>query len=716
MAVQNLQESASKSLIPFPREPFSKDSEGGLELGKVVGALRRRLPLIAGITTIVIAAAAYKAKTATPIYSAGFEILTESVTVETEVLSTLPDTLSSRQQQDVAPTLDATKIRVLLSPSVLTPAFTEMKAHYPQLGFGEFVQGVNIQVDNKNILRVSYSHPDPRFVKLALDVLSKTYLSYSLEDRQKDINQGLNFVETQLPKLQSQVSEQQEGLQELRQRYNLIDPESQAKLLSEQRGSLTTELLKTQTELSEKQLVYQALRTALAQKSELAASSPLVDSPRYQRLLDQLLEIDSKLAEDSTLYLDGSPELSVLQEQRRNLVPLLQREGLRVEQQVSSQIQELQNRSQSLIASIAAINQQMKQLSVITREYSEIQQGLEIATNNLSQFLEKREGLRIDAAQRQVPWRLLTAPNDPIPSSSNLKRTLALGTILGLLLGTGAALAIDRLSSLVHTSKEVKETTKLPVLGIIPTNHQLDNNDHPLKRISIPFINSKGQLATRPDLHQDLPSIFLEAFRSLYVNIRLMSPDAPISTLAISSAIPASGKTTIALYLAQVAAAMGQRVLLVDADLRRPSLHHRLQLANQVGLTNVVSGTADFDQALQQVAWEPNLFFMTAGDIPPDPTRILSSASMQQLIEKSQINFDLVIYDAPPILGFADTYLLASQMDSLLLVARLNHTKRALLEQMMEDTSLSSLPLLGVVVNDSPEKLPTSYTSYYQPQ
>ncbi|MBF2075495.1 MAG: polysaccharide biosynthesis tyrosine autokinase [Synechococcales cyanobacterium C42_A2020_086] len=696
--------------------PFSAGDEGGLELGRVLAILRRRVLLIVSVTTMMMAVAVLKALTDTPIYKAGFEILTRAVTVETEVLSSLPQTLTSRQEQNQPPeSLDATKIKVLRSPSLLSPVVEQLRVRYPDITYAAFVQSLGIQADGQNILVVSYSHPDPEVVEFALELLSDAYLQYSLQERQKDIRQGIEFVEQQLPNVQRQVEVQQERLQTFRQKYNLIDPQSQAEQLTDQIGEVTQELIRTETQLNEARLLYQGLRRELSQPSlEITGTSSLNASPRYQKLLDQLLAIDSQLAEDSTLYLPESPEVDVLLEQRQNLLPLLQQEGVRVERQVSGQIQELENRRQSLNATLSALNQQIRQLSAITREYTDIQRELEIATANLNQFLAKREGLRIDAAQRQVPWQLLTAPGDPIPNSASLKRTLALGTILGLLLGIGIALMVDKLSSVIHSVKELKGITKLPILGVIPTHKQLNQPGYvqPFVAFSAGDHLSDSAGDRQFSQHsQQMSGPFREAFRSLYANIRLVSPDQPLRVLAISSAVPASGKTTISLYLAQAAAGMGQRVLLLDADLRRSSLHDQLNLVNPYGLTDVVSGTVEFDQAIQKTAFA-NLFVMTAGARPPDPTRILSSRTLQHILEKGREQFDLIICDTPPLLGFADTYLLSVHTDGILLVTRLGHLKRSLFEQTLEDLSVASAPVMGIVANDSKEKLSSAY-SYY---
>ena len=702
----NMQVGQFSNAVPPPNLAPASDDEGGLDLGQVVAAIRRQAFLIVGITTVVASLAQLKTSTEKPVYSSQFEILTKSVTAEEAVISSVPQTLSNRQQEPVTPDTTATTIRVLTSPRLLLPIVEQLKPKYPDLSSGAIAQSLSITPNGESILAISFSGGDEALVQDVVKVLAQEYLDYSLEERQKDVRQGITFVEEQLPKLEVRVSDQQGKLQRFRQQYNLIDPQTQAQSLSTQASTLAQTQLDTQTRLDEARLLYAGIQTELAgQPIEVASASALDVSARYQKLLDQLLAVDSQIAQQSALYLEDSPEIQVLLDQRRNLEPLLQQESRRVERSMASSIQDLENREQALSQSITVLNQRIKQLSVITREYTDIQREVQIATDNLNQFLTKREGLRIDAAQRQIPWQLLTPPGEPIPSAASAKRNLILGTSLGVLLGVGAALALDRLSNVIHTAKEVKSTTKLPLLGVIPLNHNLDNFKAMQDATFLLRSASPGlAFASNP---------FQEAFRSLYANLRLLNPDSPVRSLVISSPTLSNGKTTLATHLALAAAATGQRVLLVDTDLRRPSLHKSLGLSNEIGLTDVISANLDFHSALQSISWEPNLSFLSSGVLPPDPTRILASQSMNSFMATAVEQFDLVIYDAPPLLGFADPYLFAAHTDGILLVVRLNHLKRVLLEQSMNELAVAAVPILGAVANASEE---TSFTSshYYQ--
>lgn len=706
------EELASNMILQSNSVPFSDEDEGGLQLGQVLATLRRRIPLILGVTIAVAALAQFRAMSEKPIYTGEFELLTESVTVETEVISTVSETLTSRQQNQII--IDDTKIKVLLSPTILNPVVEELEDKHPDISYGLLRSSLSIRVTGRDILAVSFTHGDPALVTDVLEAVSDAYLDFSLEERQRDIRQGIAFVEEQLPVLEARVSELQQELQTFRQTYNLIDPEQRAQQLSEQAGALLQQQLTTQTQLNETRLLYSELQNEFAQQSaETAVSSSLNSNSRYQQLLSQLLAIDTQIAQESTLYLDNSVEIQVLQEQRQNLLPLLQREGIRVQRELAGQIRELENREQALAQGIEDINNQIKELSVITREYTDIQRQFKIANDNLEQFLASREGLRIDAAQRQVPWQVLTAPGEPSASASNVKRSLMLGVVLGLLMGTGIALAIDKLSNVIRSPKEIKDVTRLPLLGVIPVNDYLDQPD--TSEDMTHWFQSALKMGVRVNQVSDnkVTIPFLEAFRSLYANLRMISPDRPIRSVVISSPTPNNGKTTIAIHLAKAAAGMGQRVLLVDTDLRRPSIYRYMNLVQSMGLTDAISADINPLDIAQPVSSDPNLLVLTAGTIPPDPTRILSSQALKNMIAKGREQFDLIIFDAPPLLGLADAVLLSSCTDGLLLVARMNLLKRSLLEQSMEQLRVGAVSVLGTVANSTEENTINSYIYYY---
>jgi capsular exopolysaccharide synthesis family protein len=292
-------------------------------------------------------------------------------------------------------------------------------------------------------------------------------------------------------------------------------------------------------------------------------------------------------------------------------------------------------------------------------------------------------------------------------------RNLALGVIGGLLLGLGAAFLAERLDPVHHSADELKEDAKLPLLGAIPWQKDLGtiekvNTALPQltvgdRKITIPNTTAKSA-NENPSYYNFSP--FSEAFHTLNTNIRLLGSDSPLKSLVISSVSPGDGKTTMAINIAKAAASMGQRVLLVDADLRRPQIHLRLNLNNDHGLSNVIAEGLDWNEAIQPLPRYENLSILTAGSIPPDPSRLLSSQRMQEMISQLQQDhaFDLIIYDLPPLAAFADAKILAAMATGLILVTKLGKTDRFALKNLLEDLRLSHISLLGLVANNVSRK------------
>lgn len=709
--------------------------EGGLDLGQLFAAVRRRALIVAGVTTVVTSAALAWGLTRTATYEAKFQLLVEPITAETQVLSSLREKALTGGEE--APAVDDSEIQILLSPKLLSPVVRQLQDQYPNITYDLLTKNLEVtrldesQEQTARILEVTYQDPDPKKVQLVLEQVADVYLEYSLAERQTDAREGIRFVEEQLPHLRLQVETLQEKLQTFRQGYKLLEPEARGRQLSEQINAIEGQKLDTQARLAEAQSLYATLQKQLRlQPDEAIAASVLSEAPEYQKLRSQLREVESQIAKESVRFTEDSPTLQALRDQRQKLLPLLNQEaqlsvgnsssGAAANQQklafqnsvrlgmtkdlvgAASQSQVLKARAQAITQAENRLKQEFEQLPGIARQYDGLQQRLEIAKNNLNQFLAKREALRIDAAQKEIPWELIAPPSAPIASLPSILSNLTLGVLLGLLSGIGVALLVDRLRDALHTPQDVKAVTRLPLLGTIPFQKQ------PKELVSTRDIVAG---TSRRDDYEPLfsnqsrqydASLFLEAFRSLYTNIRFLKPDAPIRSLVISSAAPGEGKSTVAMHLAQAAAAMGQRVLLVDTDLRYPQIRDLPGLNAEQGLSNVVCTDLAPEAAIQQSPYDRNFFVLTAGTIPPDPTELLSSRKMQNLMEQLQRTFDLVIYDTPP-LGFADAHLLAAHADGLLVVTRLGMINRTLLMQTLERLEIFSAPILGVVVTGAKE-------------
>ena len=656
----------------------SNGLEGGLQIGQLFKLLKLRWPIIAGVTSIITLGAVLKALTDTPIYQSKFEILTQSVTLETRIISTTNPEALSNQEDLIGSSINEGKLRILRSPQILNPVLEELQISHPNLTYSDLFEGLSLTVSPKdpNILLVNFKNASKEIVEGASEELQESYIQYSIEDRQSNIVRGIDFVEDQLPVLRDRVGFLQDSLEDLRRNNNLIDPELQGEQLVEQLGLLQQEKIQIEIQLRESQENYDNFQKEVLMHGDMAVSSFLQNDSRYQQLRERLLELDTQIAEQSVLLKETSPEIQYLLQQQEQLSPIIQQESSRVQREVNSHIQDLTIRYSVLLDTINALNLQIKELSTLTRLYTDVQRELEISTTNLNDFLIKRETLKIEAAQQQAPWKVLTPPKPPSVSVASAKRNFILGNFLGLIIGSGIVIAMDKFNNIARNPTELKSILPFPVLGTIPYS-QLLKEAKPTTFLNR-FMSNEWLLTLNTDqepMSVDL-RVFNEAFRSLNVNLSLMTPDRNIQTLTVSSTSPKEGKSTVAINLAKASAVMGKRVLLVDADLRRPSLHKKLGLPNDYGLMDLIVSQASLDDFVQTSLISSNLFILTSGGTAPDPSIILASKKMSDLYQKAKDKFDLVIYDSPPLIGFADALLMAALTKNLLFVVGLGKATR----------------------------------------
>lgn len=704
-----------------------------LDLRQLVAVVRRRIVVISGVAISIAVGMGFWTFSQEPKYEGKFRLLVEPVTKENKLegLTQIPGVNPNVQQSG----LDySTQIQVLLSPELMAPIISQLSKQYSDIDYSAMLGAMTIErFEKTNILDISYQDTEKEKIEFVLQQLAKDYLKYSLQERQTNLRKGIDFVDSQLPELQLRVNSLQRQLQQFRQQYNFIDPEVKAQQLSEQVDNVQLQRLETQKELAETRSLYASFQSqsgaALADNPAFYAATnsqersdtaqALKEAPVYQKLVGQLRDIESQIGADSTRFQDDSPNMVSLRNKRENLFPVLRAEAQRVLGnklvELSTKISGLEVRLAEVSTAENKLNQSVEQLPTLARQYTDLQRELKVATESLNRFLEKRESLQIENAQNEIPWQVIAAPKlEKEPISPNIKRNLILGAIAGVIAGMAAALLAERLDNVFHTPEDLKELTKLPLLGIIPFNKGLKQ----LAPLAQAKVEKKAEgyklvLPSMSSTQNESYFPFVESFRSLHTNINFLGSDTPINSLVVTSAQKGDGKSTVSVQLAQAAAAMGQKVLLVDADMRLPQVHSRLGLPNEQGLSNIISTNLPIYEAIQRSPLGDNLFVITSGQIPPDPIKLLSSKKMQNIMAQLRTEFDLVIYDTPPILGLADSSIVATHTAGIVLVVRMAKTDRAVVRQALDGLRLSRANVLGLVVNGVRKHSGNAYNYYY---
>ncbi|MEG3896709.1 MULTISPECIES: polysaccharide biosynthesis tyrosine autokinase [unclassified Microcoleus] len=717
------------------RDKFVEETEEEkLDLSWLFGVLRRRI-LVMAAATIALSALAGTAivvnsKKITVEYEGSFSLLVEPATAEGLLSKQLDNTvaadLAKINIEGISLVDYETQIRILRSPKMMQPVLKDLRSWNPTMTYTELMSKLSISrisygKDGKQqgtkILEVRYKDSDPNKIYGVLDKVSKTYLEYSLQQRLTGINQGIKFIDMEMPKLRERVEVLQLQVQRLRQQSNLFDPQLEGKSLSEQVQSIRGQQVSLQVQLRGMRTLYQSYEKLVNENNPVGVL--MTQGQAYAGLLGQIQKIDSDLSLKLAQYRDDSLPVVALRKSREELILTASQQAKEVVMaNLNSQIQEVESRDREMTALQKELNQKIRNFSVTTRQYDNLVREQQVVTKSLSDFLAKREALRIDAAQQQIPWVLINPPEIPLDkfgkyitaTVKQTKKQLALAVILSGLLGIAIGLLVEVLNTVFHTPEAVRIATRLPVIGVIPFSKKVKRRPPARPRKLTSARSSKVEVLepgeaqrTAPmlgkSIFSDLDYQFLEAFRSLYTNIHLLSAGTAIRSLLVGSAVAGDGKSTVALHLAATAAAVGQRVLLVDADLRCPQLHAKLGLPNVRGLGDAISTDLSLNDAIQRAPNQDNLFVLTAGQIPPDPIKLLSSKKMQYLMEQFQAFFDLVIYDTPPLAGLADAHLIAAHTDATIMVVQIAKTDRAQVRRVLEELKISGASVLGIVAN-----------------
>ena len=560
---------------------------------------------------------------------------------------------------------------------------------------------------------------DPVEDKQLLDDLSSTYLQAALQQRQQRLSDGLNFLNKQAPALEAKTEEIQSEVSDFRQRHSLLEPTTEGGALKQREAAIAAQvldleagrnrLLRVRQEIANGTLTARGFQEAIGGLGNGTTAGGNVQgltiSDVDQSLLQQLLKVETELAEARAKYNPDSSMVRGLEARLNQLQPLLRKNQLEA---VDAALNLNAGRLETAKAQETSLNNQFLKQPALIKQYEALQTRLKIAQENLTGLVTARENFQLEIAQRSVPWRVIDPPEiNPNPIKPSIPRNLALGAVLGLVAGAAAGLLRDRMDHVFHHAGEVKMDLGLPLLGHIPHVDLFKGvrEDKEDKRFLLQELDSNYPSEVNQNTEQKAKYqrfFYQEAFRNLFTSIRFLNSDQPLRSIAITSSLPAEGKSLVNVLLAKTLSEMGQKVLLIDADLRKPQLHKRLGLNNLRGLTNVLTDDSNsWRSALQPVEGYENWSVITAGRRPPDPTRLLSSNRLHQLVEdlENSGEFDLILFDTPPVLGLADAALVAEHCDGLVLMVSLDRVDRSLPKEAVARILSSGAPLLGVVTN-----------------
>ncbi len=642
----------------------------------------------------------------------------------------------------------ATQLNLMRSSGLLQKAVDKLQAEFPGTTLGE-VQGslVLTQIKEKEdnvstkIFQAEYTSTSPVKTQRVLDTIREVYLDYNKKQQDERLQKGLKNIREQLKKVGDEVTTSEANLQRFRRSQNLIDPETQAKVAQDALAQIQQERRTNTAQQQEAIARYNSLQQQLNRTPQNAlVSSRLSQSSRYQGLLNEIQKTELLLAQQRLTLTEEHPKVQKLLEELQSQKQLLQQEVGRtlggqvpdtnavagegqleqgqlgqIDLNLASQLVEsetiirsLKARDQALAGKEQELSIELKRFPSLLAEYGRLQPQVKLSRDRLQELLKGEQQLRQELTKGGFEWQPVEEPQPGRQLGPNLQQNLMLGGVVGLMLGGIAAFIREAADDSVHSTAELEKQSALPLLGTTPKLPPAKNRESVIK---LPFGKPEVLAPWTIQVLQSPPR--WESLDLIYKNIELVNSVANLKSLMVTSALADVGKSSLALGLAMSAARLHKRVLLIDANLRDPSLHKHLNLPNEQGLSTLLASDAALPNQISfHSSGSSYIDILTAGPTPADPANLLSSPRMAQLMAGFEENYDLVLLDAPPVLGLVDAILTASSCRSVVMVASIGKVTRTQLSQ--ATAMLSRLNLIGVVANGVSNSSST-FVSYGKP-
>ncbi|MBN3925879.1 polysaccharide biosynthesis tyrosine autokinase [Nostoc sp. NMS4] len=711
-------------------QQVTTSAQGAADIRQLPTILLRRRFLILGVSCVVMSAASVLAIIAKPTYQSNMQILVNSNLSEAAQSNTqVPD--SNSQIVD-----STTQMKLMLSSKLLQKAVDLLHSDYPNItlqdinGQKEHTKKAPLEVTpeagsiaaNKvfnQAFKVSFNDDDPVKAQRVLQALQKVYQNYNKQQQKERLNQGLAFVNTRLPQIKKEVSKAEKNLEQFRQKHKFLDPEVQSKILLESLADIQQQLQIARANLQDVNARYDNLEQQIASSSEqnTLISSRLNQSSRYQALLSEIQKTELALAKERLRYTDDYPSVQKLKQQRQSQLLLLRQEVKAITNSskekplfkgqmvgvdptlvdefilVQTTVLGLTANEKNLAESEQRIRSELNKYPSLIAEYNRLLPKVESSHKNLDQLLQAQQSLGLKIAQEGYNWQVLAEPSLGTYMGNNRLFLLVGGAVIGPILGILAALILEKFNDAIYSAGDLKKLTNLRILGSVPKlpSHGVKN-----RRLGLPWNRRRSSDSSVIEATTKLP--VHETLDMIYQNIQILKYPLHFKSLMFTSALPGEGKTTLVLGLVASAIRMHRRVLVIDANLHNPSLHKILELSNDWGLSLLLvdETTTDFQDYIQPI--HPSIDILTAGPEPEDTVKLLSSQRMKELIELFEQSYDLVLIDAPPILGTVDARIVASFCNGIVMVERMGKVTRTELTQAIE--IFNKLNLIGIIANE----------------
>ena len=696
--------SSSNGALNVPVGITTGESTLSAGLRHILSVVRRNLWLAAAIVLACAALALVATMLDTPRYSAvstvqindqSDEVLGQDF--ETQIappsdwdterfLNTQLDVLRSRALAErVADALDLVGNEQFLAAMQFSPAqLTEDEAQQRVDVIAALQDNLDIELRRSTrIALIAFTSTDPETSARVANAFAEEFIQLTLQRRFDSSSYARNFVSEQLAEARQNLEDTEAALNDYARRVGLLRTRDAISPTGEEveSGTVTSSsLLQYNTaaiRARENRIAAQS-RWDAVRNSALFASQPVLNHPTVQILMDRRAAKETELQSASERYLPGHPALARLQSDISSIEAQLSRTAREVRQSIRAEYEAAAAAERRLEQQVAnARNATLSEQDRSVR-YNVLAREADTARSIYDGLLQRYRELNASAGITSSNIAIIDRADVPSTRSSpSLRRNLAIGLLLGLALAGFAIFLRDQLDDVIHVPEDIEGKLDLPLLGVVPRASEGD----PLEALQNP------------------KSPVTEGYNSMRGALLYSTPQGLPKIVVVTSAQASEGKSTTSLAMAAGFARIGMKVLLIDADLRRPSLHRILGVSGETGLTDLLTSQADAASGIVEIAQDSASFdLLAAGPVPPSPTELVASPRMAQLLETFAADYGVVIVDSPPVLGLADAPMLASIADGTVFVIEAERGRSGSLKAALRRLRSMDPQILGAVL------------------
>ncbi|HYA61763.1 MAG TPA: polysaccharide biosynthesis tyrosine autokinase [Candidatus Sulfotelmatobacter sp.] len=585
---------------------------------------------------------------------------------------------------------------------------------------GGFKGGLRVQLSqNSRIIEVHYRSSDKQMAANVVNTLMQTYVENNLKARFESTMQASDWLQKQLVDMQMKVETSQEKLVRYQKEHEILGIDEKQNIITAKLDELNKELTSAESERMDKEAFYRLVESgdpdalastvgnAGAEGSGVQAASVLLDSLRSRQA-----ELKIQAADLNTQFGPAYPKLTQLNNQLKEIDSQIQVEMKKVVSKVRGQYMTALQRENMLRDALERQKQQANKLNESAIEYNLLKRDADTYRTLYEGLLQKLKEAGVSAGLKSNNFRIVDTARPPTaPIEPNIPRNLAFALMLGLATGVGLAFLLEGLDNTIRTTEQAQMVSGLAPLGMIPLGSKSMREGASSRRLAIASSKEAVELVTqvRPQ------SQMAESYRALRTSLLLSSLGAPPKVIMVTSALPQEGKTTTSINCAVVLAQKGVRVLLIDGDLRRPTIHKTLGMGPRSGLSNVLTGSIKLEQAITRSAILSSLYVLPAGAPPPNPAELLASSNMKDVLVQLREQYDHIVVDTPPSLSVTDAVVLSQRADAVVLVIRSGQTTKQALRRARDILARVNARVVGVLLNAVDLSSP-DYYYYYEYQ